>query len=482
MKVGHPCDEPDRRVAVGRVQHGGAVDRAERRQVLQRHLGWAVFADRYARVRTAQPEIGPADRRHADLVVRAGQEGTEGRREGGLAERLHPGLRADHRLLGDVHLEEALGRDRLDVLGVGGVPDLAVEDDEVGAFSGEPRERLAERLARGDRLGVGGRGRAGRRARAQRHPRLGLRRRDRDRTDAPELLDRPLCHLRRQRLAVPAILVGDLGHAVALLGARHDHRRSVVLGGGTVRLVDRHDVMPVDREGVPPERLRASDEDVRVPAVHRRSSLPQPVEVDHAGEVGRPVMRRRLHRLPDGPFRRLRVADQDPHARGALVQPHRERHPEADRRPLPERAGRGLDPRQLGDRRRVALDRRAELPQRQHHPVIDGPDRLQRRVQHRRGVSFREHEPIVGRALRVGQVGPEVVGEQHGDQMRGRERGRGVAGPCLRWSIGCCRSPSCAASSFHRCVRSSMSRSSLPGRRRRRRDYRAGGPDSGSRR
>ena len=166
-KIGHACDEPDRRVPVGRVQHGGAVDRAERGQVLQRHLGGAVLADRHARVRTAQAEVGAADRRHADLVVRAGQERSEGRREGGLAERLHPGLHADHRLLGDVHLEEALGRDRLDVFRVRGVADLAVEDDEVGAFSGEPGQRLAERLARGDRLRVGGRGRAGRRARAR---------------------------------------------------------------------------------------------------------------------------------------------------------------------------------------------------------------------------------------------------------------------------------------------------------------------------
>ena len=152
-----------------------------------------------------------------------------------------------------------------------------------------------------------------------------------------------------------------------------------------------------------------------------------------------PVMRRRLHRLPDGPFRRLRVPEQDPHARRALVQPHRERHPEPDRRPLAERAGRGLDPGQLGDGRRVALDRRAEPPERQQHPVVDGADRLQRRVQHGRGVSFREHEPIVGRALRVGR-GRSGGGRRTARPPDARPRARTWGGRTLpRWSIGCCR-------------------------------------------
>jgi hypothetical protein len=230
---------------------------------------------------------------------------------------------------------------------------------------------------------------------------------------------------------VPALLVGDLGHPVALLGACHDHRRPVVLRGDAIRAIDRHDIVPIDRERVPSERLRPSDEDVRVPAVHRRSSLSQPIQIDHAGQVGDTVMRCRLHRLPDRSLRGLRVSDQHPHACGALVQSHRECHPEADRRPLSQRAGRGLHPRQLGDRRRVALDRRAEFPERQHHPIIDRADRLHGGVEHGRRVSFRQDESIVRRALRVVDVGPQMVGEQHGDEMRGGEGGGRMAGPGL---------------------------------------------------
>ena len=77
---------------------------------------------------------------------------------GVLPSACRPVCRADHRLLGDVHLHEPFGRDGLEILGVGGVPYLAVEHHEVGAVPGEPCERLAEGLAGRDRLRIGGRG------------------------------------------------------------------------------------------------------------------------------------------------------------------------------------------------------------------------------------------------------------------------------------------------------------------------------------
>ena len=65
------------------------------------------------------------------------------------------------------------GASLLEVLGMRGVADLAIEHDEVGAMTGEPSERLAERLAGGDRLGVDGRGLG---AELTQHERLELRR------------------------------------------------------------------------------------------------------------------------------------------------------------------------------------------------------------------------------------------------------------------------------------------------------------------
>ena len=109
LAVGHRRDELRRLVRVARVEHGGAVDGAHHREVLERHLRRPVLADRDAGVRAAEPDVRPADRGHADEVVGAGQEGREGRGERHPAAHLQPDRGRDHLLLGDVHLEVALG-------------------------------------------------------------------------------------------------------------------------------------------------------------------------------------------------------------------------------------------------------------------------------------------------------------------------------------------------------------------------------------
>ena len=51
------------------------------------------------------------------------------------------------------------------------------------------------------------------------------------------------------------------------------------------RLVDRVDVVPVDLDRVPAERLGARDVDVEIPADHRLAALAEPVHVDDRREV-----------------------------------------------------------------------------------------------------------------------------------------------------------------------------------------------------
>ena len=104
-----------------------------------------------------------------------------------------------------------------------------------GTVAGEPRQRLPERLAGGDRLGVGGRAaRRGARPATSGFRASGPRRRDRERADAPELLDRGAFLVGGHRLAVPALLVGEERDAVALLGPRDDQRGLV--GGAGLRV------------------------------------------------------------------------------------------------------------------------------------------------------------------------------------------------------------------------------------------------------
>ena len=85
------------------------MDGAHHRQVFQRHLGRAVGADRHAGVGAAEAQVGAGDRRHADEVVGAAQEGGEGGGEGYIVAHLHADRGGDQLLFGDEHLEEAIG-------------------------------------------------------------------------------------------------------------------------------------------------------------------------------------------------------------------------------------------------------------------------------------------------------------------------------------------------------------------------------------
>ena len=192
------------------------------REVLEAHLRRPVLADRDAGVRAREPEVRAADRRHPDEVVRPREEGGERRSERDLAEHLHADGHADHVLLGDVALDEPFGSLRLEVLGVGGVRDLGVDHDDVRA-GGERGERLTERLAGGDRLGVLGEP-DGAAVHRGRHRGLRLADRDPDVTRTAELGDRSFGLVGRERLAVPALGVLEERDPVALLRLR-DHDR-----------------------------------------------------------------------------------------------------------------------------------------------------------------------------------------------------------------------------------------------------------------
>src|SRR5690606_28147488 len=116
----------------------------------QAHLAGPVLPDGDPGVRADQVDPRPADGGHADEVVRAGEEGREG---GGVR---HPAAggdadgRGDHLLLGDVALEVAVGVLLGEVLGPGGVADLAVEGDDVPACGAERGEGVAVGVTGGD--------------------------------------------------------------------------------------------------------------------------------------------------------------------------------------------------------------------------------------------------------------------------------------------------------------------------------------------
>ena len=226
--LGHQSHERGGLVGIGRVQHDARVHRAERGEILERHLRRPVLADRDAGVRADQVDVRAADRGHADEVVGPREERGERRGERPEAADLEADRRGDQLLLGDEHLEVAVGMGLGEHLREGRVRHLAVERDDVGALGAERRQRLAVGHARGDLvvrpparpLHVVTRVEVARRVVA-----VGLRHLDAQVALAAQLGDR-LGRI-RQRLAVLAEEILHLARALALDRPSDDHGRPI---------------------------------------------------------------------------------------------------------------------------------------------------------------------------------------------------------------------------------------------------------------
>ena len=242
----------------------------------------------------------PRDRRHADEVVGAREEGRERRGVRHPAAHLQADGGGDHLLLGDEHLEVAVRVRLAEQLGVRRVGDLAVERDDVAAHRAERGQRLAVGLARRLLLAElpGGQLAAGRPSKHVRLAGAPGARAARCRSRSPPSSSIAASGV-LERLAVLAGLVLHRRDALALLRAGDDHRRParrrdrLVVGGG-----DRLDVVAVDRDRVPAERLGAAPVGVEVPADHRLARLPEPVDVDDRGRGCRAPRTRRARTPP----------------------------------------------------------------------------------------------------------------------------------------------------------------------------------------
>ena len=205
-------------------------------------------------------------------------------------------------------------------------------------------------------------------------------------------------HIGRQRLAVPAVHVLQLGHALGLYGAGQDHTRLVRVGSGLGQCrVDSLEVVAVDDERPRAEGLDTVCVAVEVPPQFGWPALAEPVDVDDGGEIAKLVAASLFQRLPDRALRGLAVPTQHP---GVVVQPVEvaagQAHADRVRQALAERSGGHVDPRQ--DRGGMALQAGAEAPVGiDQLGLVDHPDCSEHRVQQRGGVSLREDHVVVGR-------------------------------------------------------------------------------------
>ena len=302
-------------------------------------------------------------------------------------------------------------------------------DDDPPVLGAERRERLAVRLAgRDGATDLVRRPRRGRRLEAVCAPGLRLRDVDLEVAEAAELLDRLL----GDRLAVPAVLVLHLRVALPLHRSRDDRGRpsrrrlGLAVGG-----VDRLDVVAVDLDRMPAERLEPARVRGEVPAVHRLATLAEPVDVDDRGEVVELVEGRVLRRLPHRPLGHLAVAADHPDAeREAVELLPGDRHPDADRQSLPERSRRDVDPGEDGHR--MPLEPGAELPVGPELLLGERARGAEEAVHEWRGVALGEDEPVVPGVVRRVEVVAQMPCEEDRREVGRRHRGRRVPGAGLR--------------------------------------------------
>jgi len=150
--------------------------------------------------------------------------------------------------------------------------------------------------------------------------RLGLLDIDDDVPLAAQLFDRVGGLRVVQRLAVPALFVGEERDAVAFLGFGDDDRGLVGLRGRFgERAVTGFQIVPVDLDDVAPEGAEPLGINGAVPAQIGLTALAQPVHVQNRDQVVELVVGGLVAGLPDGPLGHLAVAQNHPDFEGQLV-------------------------------------------------------------------------------------------------------------------------------------------------------------------
>src|SRR2546423_7415313 len=202
-----------------------------------------------------------------------------------------------------------------------------------------------------------------------------------------------------RRLAVPLRVVLHERHALALDGVRHHQRRRALRGLGLVeRLVDLRHVVAVDLDHRPAERLPLGDDGLEIEHLADEVVELDLVVVDDDGEVvermiGMAEPGRRHGRFPHLALLDLAVAEDAVDARGRARELGAERQPERDREALPERAGGRLDAGQR-DTVGMALERRAELAQRDQRVFGEVAGLRHHAIERRHGVALSEHDAV----------------------------------------------------------------------------------------
>ena len=321
----------------------------------------------------------------------------------------------------------------LEPVAEGGILDVSVERHDALVDAAERSQAGSPRLTRGDEvtLLVGGR----------RHARvIGLSRlwstrlrrldawclssRNQLRLELGDRLVRFFPFL--QRLAMPAVFALDRLDPFALDRAGDDRGRTALRRArGCERVEQRLDIVPVDDDRVPAERVPAPLDLRHVVIELCRTALAQTVDVDDGAQIVELVELRDVRRFPHRTFSDLAVAEERIRPVVGLDAPRVQR--DADGRTHPLSKGSRGDVHERESWRRMSFQIRVHPAQLElfftRKKARFGP----RGIQDRCGMAFRQHEPVRVRVARILRVVAHLREEQHGDDFGRREAGRGMS-------------------------------------------------------
>ena len=188
----------------------------------------------------------------------------------------------------------------------------------------------------------------------------------------------------------------------------------------------RLDVVAIDDERVPAERVPARGNLVHLVLELRVAALAERVDVDDAAEVVELVIERDVRRFPHRAFGHLAVAEEHvgPVVGSDAARVERRAHRRANA--LAERAGRDVDKRQ--PRRRMAFEVGVDLPQVEQIRARKEPRVRPGRVEDRRRMPLRQHEAVVVGILRVLRIEAHLAKEERRDHLGRGHAGRRVTG------------------------------------------------------
>ena len=180
-------------------------------------------------------------------------------------------------------------------------------------------------------------------------------------------------------------------------------------------------VVAVHGGRVPAEGAKTVAVAVQVVVVHGVLALAVPVHVHHADEIVQTVESGQGGRFPNRALGRFSVPHEDIDPVSRRTVPEGQRHSHADGQSLAQGPGADVDPAASGCG--MPLQLAVDPPQSEQPFHRKGSAFGQGRVKDRCGMSLGEHEAVIRRMIRPGEVEAQELEEDGGDQVGTGEAG-----------------------------------------------------------